>query len=216
MKTRLTVKEFKGMIKNIHKTLEENKDYLTKLDSFIGDGDHGTTICRGVKSALEKIEEVKPTTITELLKTAGFALISSMGGAAGPLFGSVFLGMAEGANGKDSIDLEGLEIMFSKALEKVSKIGKANPGDKTMIDSLAPAVESLKDSLDKVLNMDEAMANMSRAAQKGALSTKEMVAKKGKSRYQGKRALGYQDAGATTMYLIIDAMYKSISQEEDK
>lgn len=210
----LALADFLRALASIENSIQQNKDYLCKLDSFIGDGDHGTTIARGFSRALKKVREEGPESISGLLKSIGFTLVSSMGGAAGPLFGSVFMGLADAAAGKDSIDLESLHAMFSASLEKVLKIGGAKAGDKTMIDALSPAVDSLKNSLEKGLGIEEAMANMSKAAKQGAASTKDMVARKGRSRYHGERSIGYQDAGATTMYLIIEAMHKSINRGE--
>ena len=206
----LNLDDFIKIIKNIDKTIQDNMKYLSKLDSTIGDGDHGITIARGFRSAIKKLEEEPPKSISELLKNTGLALISSMGGAAGPIFGSIFTEMAKPSQGIELVDLPCLYDMFSQALDKVSKLGGAKPGDKTMIDSLYPAVNDLKDSVSKKLSIKEALESMSIAAEKGAISTKEMIAKKGKSRYHGERSLGYQDAGATTLYLIIKSMHESI------
>ena len=210
MEDKLTLKDFTKIIKNINETIKENKNYLNKIDSFIGDGDHGTTISRGFNKSVEKLKEKETKNISELLNLSGFTLVATMGGAAGPLFGSVLQGMAKAAEGKDNINLGDLYKMFLSALEKVQKVGKANPGDKTMIDALYPAVESLKESIKEKLTIKNALRKASLAAEKGAESTKDMVAKKGKSRYHGERSLGYQDAGATTLTLIIKVMYEAI------
>ncbi len=210
MKETLSREDFIRAIRNINDSIQENKDYLSELDSFIGDGDHGSTIARGFRAAIKKIDEKEPESISGLLKQTGLTLISTMGGAAGPIFGSIFTEMAKVADGKEEIDLKAMYEMFSSALAKISKLGGAKPGDKTMIDSLDPTVSSLKDSVDNGLNIKEAFLNASTAAKEGAESTKEMVAKKGRSRYHGERALGHQDAGATTTSLIINAIYNSI------
>jgi dihydroxyacetone kinase-like protein len=207
---KLTLNDFIKIIKNINETLQDNIKFLSELDSIIGDGDHGITITRGFKNVMKKIEENIPDSISDLLKTTGFTIISTMGGTAGPIFGSIFTEMARQSNGKKSINLTDLYSMFLAAMNKVIELGGAEPGDKTMIDSFDPAVASLKESLSKNLTIKEALRNMSLAAERGALSTKNMVAKKGKSRYHAERSLGYQDAGATTFYLIIKTMYESI------
>jgi dihydroxyacetone kinase len=129
-----------------------------------------------------------------------------MGGASGPIFGSIFIAMANEADKKDSIGLDDLSSMFSAALDKVKAIGGAEAGDKTLVDSLIPAVDSLKDSASKKLTLKQAIGLAGSSALEGAQSTKEMIAKKGRSRYLGERSLGYQDAGATTMYLIIKSI----------
>jgi len=210
MEDRLDSTDFLKIIKNINSTIQDNKDYLTKLDLTIGDGDHGVTIARGFRSAAVKLEESKPNNISELLKTTGFTLLSSMGGASGPIFGSFFTQMAKVAAGKEELGLDDIYKMFLAVLDNEPKLGGAKPGDKTMIDALYPAVKSLKDSLRKNLSIKEALKEASTAAKKGAESTKDMVAKKGRSRYHGKRSLGYQDAGATSLSLIIKSMYEAI------
>jgi len=210
MRDVLKLGDFKKIIININQTIQENASYLSELDSTIGDGDHGITIARGFRNAVGKLDETNPKSISELLKATGLTLISTMGGAAGPIFGSIFTEMAKSADGLQAIDLSNLYDMFYSALDKVSKLGGAKPGDKTLIDALFPAVESLKDSVSKGLAIKESLKKMSIAAKKGAASTKDMVSNKGKSRYHGQRSLGYQDAGANTMYLIIKAAYEAI------
>ena len=210
MSNNLYLDDFKKIIKNINSTIQENAIYLSKLDSTIGDGDHGITIARGFRNVIEKIEKDKSQKISDLLKQVGLTLISSMGGASGPIFGSIFTEMAKTSEEKEEIDLYDLCNMFTSALNKISKLGGAKPGDKTLIDSLAPAVESLKNSLSRNLPLKKALANMKEASKNGLEATKNMIAKRGRSRYAGERSIGFQDAGATTMYLIIKAMYDSI------
>ena len=210
MENKLTLNDFIKMIQNINDTIQDNIKYLTELDSTVGDGDHGITIARGFKSVIKKLDENRPQNISGLLKTTGFTLLSSMGGASGPIFGSFFTEMARISINKETIDLDDLYKMFLAVLDNEPNLGGARPGDKTMIDALHPAVESLKESLDKGLTIKEALKEASLAADKGAISTKNMVSKKGKSRYLGERSLGYQDVGATSLSLIIKAMYETI------
>ena len=210
MKKNLTLKDFLKIIKDINQILQDKAKYLSELDSTIGDGDHGITIARGFKNAIKKIEEVSPKSISDLLKTTGITLLSTMGGVSGPIFGSIFTEMAKEAKDMESVGLSDLYNMFSAALDKVSKLGGAKPGDKTLIDSFYPAVESLKDSLSINLSVKGALKRASLAAIAGVESTKDMVATKGRSKYLGERSLGYQDAGATTLYLIIKAMYEAV------
>jgi len=207
---KLELNDFIKIIKNINITIQDNIKYLSELDSVVGDGDHGITIARGFKNVIKKIEEDNPESISDLLKKVGLTLISSMGGSAGPIFGSFFTEMAKKSEGREYVNLQVLYDMFLAVLNNEANLGDAKPGDKTMIDSLDSAVKSLKGSVDCKLSIKEALKIASHAAEKGAISTKEMIAKKGKSRYLAERSLGYQDAGATTMYLIIKAMYESI------
>ena len=210
MKDELNLGDFKKIITNINKTIQDNSEYLSELDSVIGDGDHGTTIARGFKNVVKEIKEDNFKSISDLLKKVGATLISSTGGVAGPIFGSLFLGMAIESEGMISINLPVLYKMFSSALDKISNLGGARPGDKTMIDSLSPAVASISDSLDNKLSIKETLKNASIAAEKGAESTRNMIARKGRSRYHAERSLGYQDAGATTLYLMIKTIYESV------
>lgn len=209
-KNKLDIDDFKKIFININNIIKENVRYLSELDSHIGDGDHGITISRGFDNAVKKINECNPNTISELLKISGNALVFSMGGASGPIFGTIFLEMAKTSKNKEVINLMDLYDMFSASLEGVSKLGGAKPGDKTMIDSLYPAVNSLKDSISKNLTLRQSLYKMSTAAENGVLLTKDMIASKGRSKYLGERSIGYQDAGATTLFLIIKAIYESV------
>jgi len=210
MPEKLSIDDFKKIFININNTIKENVLYLSELDSQIGDGDHGITISRGFETAVQKIDEGSPNTINELLKIAGNALIFSMGGASGPIFGTIFLEMSKASVNKQLISLADLASMFSSALDGVSKLGGAKPGDKTMIDSLYPAAGSLKNSVLKNLSLKESLQKMLAAAENGALSTKDMVASKGRAKYSGERSIGHQDAGATTLFFIIKAFYESV------
>lgn len=210
MEDKLVLTDFIRIMLNLNKTVQDNVKYLSELDSVIGDGDHGVTIARGFKSALKKIDEDSPESISDLLKKVGFALINNMGGASGPIFGSIFTEMAKKVEGLEYVDLDILYNMFLSVLDNEPNLGGAKPGDKTMIDSLAPTVASLKKSLNSKLSIKEALKNASKSAEEGAVSTKDMIAKKGRSRYLKERSLGYQDAGATTFYLIVKSIYESV------
>lgn len=206
----LELQDFIKIIKYLCKIIDKNKDELSNLDSVIGDGDHGITISRGFKSVENKLKEEKIESISELFTTTGLTLVSSMGGASGPLFGTFFKVMGEMAGEEKQINLKIIFNMFYAAFRKLCEISSAKPGDKTMIDSIEPGINSLRESLNNNLNIKEALYKMSIAAKNGAESTKKMVAKKGRARYHGDNSIGYQDAGATSMYLIIDSFYKAI------
>ena len=208
---KLGLSNFREMIKRINGTLQENKMFLSKLDSVIGDGDHGTSISKGFLNAVQKIEQQQPANISDLLKLAGNSIMVIIGGVTGPVFGTFFSEMGRTLPvDRDLVDLNDLNIMFESALEKIMKIGGAKPGDKTMVDALFPAVQALKESSSKGCSIKEAFSLMVSAAKKGAESTSNMVAAKGRARYAGERSIGYEDAGANTIHLIIKAMYESI------
>jgi len=208
---KLTLNDFRKIINNVNMTLQENKMFLSQLDSVIGDGDHGISISKGFLNAIKKIEELNPQNISDLLKLTGNSIAVVIGGVTGPVFGMFFSEMGRAISyEKESIDLNDLTLMFSRSQENIMKLGGAKPGDKTMIDALYPAVKALKEAADKNLSLKEAFADMVKASKAGAKSTSKMVAKKGRARYAGERSLGYEDAGANTVNLIINAFYESL------
>jgi len=211
MEKNLFFEDFKKIITGINSAIQENKILLCKLDSVIGDGDHGMTIAKGFDAAMEKIEKTQPANISDLLKTTGNSITMAIGGVAGPIFGSLFseLGRAVSSDAQ-SVDIKVLSLMFSASLAKVMKLGGAKPGDKTMVDAFYPAVKSLEDSAAAGISIKEALSRMVKAAKTGAESTKDMISSKGKSSYSGERSLGYEDAGANTVYFIIKAIYEEL------
>jgi phosphoenolpyruvate---glycerone phosphotransferase subunit DhaL len=211
MKNNLVFEDFKKIIIGIDKTIQENKILLCKLDSVIGDGDHGMTIAKGFDAAMEKIEKTQPANISDLFKTTGNAITITIGGVAGPIFGSLFSELGRSISSDiQSVDIKVLSTMFSASLAKVMKLGGANPGDKTMVDAFYPAVKSLENSAEEGISIKEALERMVKAAKAGAESTKDMISSKGKSSYSGERSLGYEDAGANTVYFITKAIYEEV------
>jgi dihydroxyacetone kinase-like protein len=206
-KNDITFDDFKKIFVKIRDDIGLNVKYLCELDSFIGDGDHGSTISKGFNNAMTQIEINKPDNIKDLFLTAGNSIIDSVGGVTGIVFGSMFTSMGEDLNKTDtSIGFEKLILLFEKALENSLSVGKgAKPGEKTMIDSLNPALLSLKKSFLENKSLKVALEEMSSAANNGALSTKDMVATKGRARYLGERSIGFQDPGATSMAIIVRA-----------
>lgn len=211
MTDKLLFEDLKKIIQRINDVIQENKIVLSDLDRVIGDGDHGITIAKGFDSAMEKIAKDSPSSISDLLKTTGNAITITIGGVAGPIFGTLFseMGRSIGSN-KESIDLKELALMFSASLDKIMKLGGAKPGDKTMVDALYPAVKSLESSAVSHLSIKKAFWKMVKAAKEGAESTKNIISSKGKSSYSGERSLGYEDAGANTVYYIIKAIYEEV------
>ena len=207
----LFFEDFKKIITGINKTIQENRILLCQLDSVIGDGDHGMTMSKGFDSVMEKIEKTQPDNISDLLKTTGNAIIVTIGGVAGPIFGTLFSELGRTiSSDTESVDIKVLSLMFSASLAKIMKLGGARPGDKTMVDAFYPAVKSLEDSAAIGISIKEALRRMTEAAREGADSTKEMISSKGKSSYSGERSLGYEDAGANTVYFIMKAIYEEI------
>jgi phosphoenolpyruvate---glycerone phosphotransferase subunit DhaL len=211
MKDKLHFEDFQRIIKRINDVIQENKIVLSKLDSVIGDGDHGITMAKGLDSAMEKILKNNPATISDLLKTVGNSIAITIGGVAGPVFGTLFSEMGRAITAdRETVGIKDLSLMFSTSLEKIMKLGGAKPGDKTMIDAYFPAVKSLEESAAANLSIKEALDKMVKAARTGANHTKDMVSSKGRSSYCGERSLGYEDAGANTIYFILKAMLEAI------
>ena len=199
----LNLNSFKKIIKEINIVLEKNKEYLSEMDSFTGDGDHGFTISKAFDSANNVILEKKPNTISELLKLIGNTLIINVGGSAGPIFGTFFKTMGDSIDESlSSINIEDLKMMMSNGMNKVMDLGGAKPGDKTMIDTIVFAIKSLEKSCINNEPFEEAILKMINASKKGAYSTAEMIAKKGRAKTSGERSLGHIDPGAFSMFLI--------------
>jgi dihydroxyacetone kinase-like protein len=183
--------------------IAEQKSALTRLDAAIGDGDHGTNMDRGMRKVLEKLDGVEGDDIGATLKAVGMALVSSVGGASGPLYGTLFMQMGAGAAGASELDVQGWTQALAKGAEGVQARGKAELGDKTMVDALMPAVDALKEHPGGSLS--EALTASADAAQKGMEATIPLVARKGRASYLGERSADHQDPGATSTHLLLRA-----------
>lgn len=185
--------------------IAEHRAELVKLDTAIGDGDHGTNMDRGMRKAVEKLDATEGDDIGALLKTVGMALVSSVGGAAGPLYGTLFLQMGTASAGEDELDLAGWTEALDAGVTGVQARGKAEPGDKTMIDALNPAVEALRAAADEGADLGDALRRSADAAADGMRATIELEARRGRASYLGPRSVGHQDPGATSSHMLLDA-----------
>lgn len=190
-------------IKAVAKVVNENRDYLTQLDAAIGDADHGANMDRGFKKVVEKMPEFADKDIGTVFKSVGMSLISTVGGAGGPLYGTFFLQMGMKSAGKMELNLEDWAMAVEAGLAGVIMRGKAELGDKTMVDALTPAVNSLKQSVQENLTLEAALVNSAEAARQGMEATTPLVARKGRASYLGERSAGHQDPGATSSFLIL-------------
>lgn len=184
----------------------EQRDFLTRLDTEIGDADHGLNMNRGFNKVAEKLPSVADKDIGFILKNTGMTLLSSVGGASGPLFGTFFIRAAQAANAKQSLDLDELHQVMQQGVEGVVMRGKAEPGDKTMCDVWWPVVASLGQSARQQLNLVDALDIAVGEAEKAVESTITMQARKGRASYLGERSIGYQDPGATSVMLMIKTL----------
>jgi dihydroxyacetone kinase-like protein len=184
-------------------TVAEDKEYLTQLDAAIGDADHGINMDRGMKAVLGKLDGPEGDDIGALLKTVGMTLVSTVGGAAGPLYGTLFLQMGMATAGKSELEPEDWAAALDAAVKGVEMRGKAEPGDKTMIDALIPARDAYSAALAEGASFEDALRRSAKAAEEGMEATTPLVAKKGRASYLGERSAGHQDPGATSSYLLV-------------
>lgn len=192
-------------IKAVAAVLGENRDYLTQLDAAIGDADHGANMDRGFKAVMGKMPEIADKDIGTIFKTVGMTLLSTVGGAGGPLYGTFFLQAGMKTAGKMELSLEDWATALEAALAGIIMRGKAELGDKTMVDALTPAVNALKQAVEENQPLDDALQRSAEAAQRGMESTTPLVARKGRASYLGERSAGHQDPGATSSFLILKA-----------
>jgi dihydroxyacetone kinase-like protein len=182
--------------------IAEHRAELVRLDTAIGDGDHGTNMDRGMRKAVERLEAVEGEDIGAALKAVGMALVSSVGGAAGPLYGTLFLQMGGATAGRKTLDLAGLQQALEAGVQGVRARGKAEPGDKTMLDALLPALEALRAQAGAG-DLAAALRAAADAAREGMEATTPLEARKGRASYLGPRSVGHQDPGATSSYLLL-------------
>jgi dihydroxyacetone kinase-like protein len=198
-------------LENTAAVMKENKEYLTQLDSPIGDADHGINMDRGFRKVLEKLPGVADKDIGNVLKTTGMTLISSVGGASGPLYGTFFMRGGMAVDAKEELTGDDLATMLQAAVDGVVQRGRAQAGDKTMVDAWLPAMKTLRETLDG--DNDNTIAALSQAvsaAEQGMKDTIPMQAKKGRASYLGERSIGHQDPGATSSYLMLKALLDTL------
>ncbi len=192
--------------------LSEKADYLTELDAAIGDADHGINMDRGFRAVRERVlVQAQGREPAAVWKQVGMTLLSTVGGAGGPLYGTLFLRMAQAADGTSSLDLRALRDALAGGLEGVRQRGKAEPGDKTMVDALLPAVEALDRALAAGEDPARAIAQAAEAAEAGARATIPLKALKGRASYLGHRSIGHQDPGATSSAILLRTLADTLA-----
>ena len=191
--------------------IEQNAQYLTELDSAIGDADHGTNMKRGMKAVVESLDSTTPETADALFKQVGMKLVSAVGGASGPLYGTLFLRMGVSLGAVADTSPQDFAAALRAGLDGVVARGKAQLEDKTMVDALTPAVEALERALAAGSPLQEGLAATVSAAEKGRDSVTPLVARKGRASYLGERSAGHQDPGATSTTLLLQAAADSLA-----
>ena len=202
----ITTEDTVRWLQQLAQVLNENRDYLTQLDSPIGDADHGINMDRGFKAVIAKLPTVANMDIGSILKTVGTTLVSTVGGASGPLYGTAFLRAGMASAGKHELYEADYISLLEAALEGIKARGKAQPGEKTMVDALTPALAAAKEALAQGLDLAQITRRASDAAEDGMKATIPMLATKGRASYLGERSIGHQDPGATSSWLILKTL----------
>ena len=198
------------MVKQVALSIIDSEPYLTDADRNLGDGDHGLGMERGMKAVIEKIESSSFNQISDVFKSAGMAMMSSMGGASGALFGTLFRNGGKALDGEETLNSEGLKSFLNAANEGVKSRGGASHGDKTMIDALEPAAREASENIS--LPLYELISLVSQAADRGKEESKDMIATMGRAKTLGERSLGHPDAGACSVAIILKSMSEFINQ----
>ena len=186
-------------------TIEQEKEYLSELDGAIGDGDHGVNMAKCFRQVKEKLPESEDQDIGTLLRNVGMVVINSVGGAMGALYGTMFLRLAQESAGKTEVNLNDLVRMFEAAEQGIRDLGKAEVRDKTLLDTIAPAVSALEQAEQAGKPLLDALSDFEQAAKEGMESTRDLMARVGRASRLGERTIGHQDAGATSCYFILRA-----------
>jgi dihydroxyacetone kinase-like protein len=206
----ITYAEVLDWVRRFGAEMAEHRADLTKLDAAIGDGDHGTNMDRGMRKALERLDGLEGEDIGAALKAVGLALVSSVGGAAGPLYGTLFMQMGSATDGRDAVDLAGWADALEAGVTGLQARGRAEPGDKTMVDALLPALETLRTAVQEGVEPADALRRSAAAAEEGMKATVPMQARKGRASYLGPRSVGHQDPGATSSHLLLHSAAEAL------
>jgi phosphoenolpyruvate---glycerone phosphotransferase subunit DhaL len=193
--------------------LHENRTYLTDLDSAIGDADHGINMDRGFSAVRDRFPTMATMDISTRLRTVGSTLVSTVGGAGGPLYGTAYLRAAGVAAGKQELSSADVVAMLEAFLGGIVARGKAQPGEKTMVDALTPALASARQALDEGATLAQITRRAATAAEEGMKATIPMLATKGRASYLGERSIGHQDPGATSSWLILRSLAEACEGE---
>jgi phosphoenolpyruvate---glycerone phosphotransferase subunit DhaL len=205
----VTTENILRWLENYAHVLHENSAFLTQLDAAIGDADHGSNMDRGFSAVSKKLASIEISDIGALLKTVGSTLVSTVGGASGPLYGTFFLRAGAATTGKVELTASDFTTMLAAAVEGIKTRGKAQQGEKTMLDALIPALEAAQKAQNEHIGFPQILELCSNAAEAGMKSTIPMLATKGRASYLGERSIDHQDPGATSSWLLLKALTDS-------
>lgn len=206
----VTKKQILQWLQTFAAEIEQNKDYLTQLDAAIGDADHGTNMDRGFKKVIAQLPSLADKDIGSILKSVSMTLISTVGGASGPLYGTFFLKASTAVAAKQELNADEMLNLLQAGLDGVLQRGKAQLGDKTMVDALSPAVIAYQQAVGEGKAITAAVQQAVVAAEQGMKDTTPMLAKKGRASYLGERSIGHQDPGATSSYLMLKSLLSAL------
>jgi phosphoenolpyruvate---glycerone phosphotransferase subunit DhaL len=209
--TMITVEQLTDWLRRFHQLVIKNQTELTQLDSAIGDADHGINMARGLTAVINRLGGEQPTHINDLFKTVAMTLVTTVGGASGPLYGTFFLRFASAAGPAIELDADTLHMAFRAGLTGIMERGKSAAGDKTMVDALAPALDAMETAIKNGGDLEAALNAARDAAATGRDATVPMVARKGRASYLGERSAGHMDPGAASMALLFEALAAELS-----
>jgi dihydroxyacetone kinase-like protein len=208
-----TPKILPNLIKAVANSIEKNAEEVTALDQAIGDGDHVTNLQRGLDALLNQKNEIATLEWTQAIQKIGMTLLSTMGGASGSLFGTLFISMSKATDNKTTLTQQDFANIFSQGVEAVKKRGKSDAGEKTMLDVLIPVTERFTKDVNDSVEFPKLLENICQTAQKGMKSTRDMIATKGRASYMGEKSRGHIDAGARTSQLMICAIVTVLNED---
>ncbi|MFT5697366.1 MAG: dihydroxyacetone kinase-like protein [Desulforhopalus sp.] len=206
MAEQITAAQFHKALVGLCDTIEEQKEYLSDLDGAIGDGDHGVNMAKCFRGVKKNLEALEVTDVASVMNCVGMEVMNSVGGAMGALYGTLFLKMAIAGVAKKEVTLVDFAAMMTEALNGILTIGKAKVGDKTLVDTLTPAVEALVAASEDGKALGDGLGDFEAAAKSGMESTKDLMARIGRASRLGERTIGHQDAGATSCFFILQSL----------
>lgn len=198
------------VLRAIGKAINEQKEFLTELDNVIGDGDHGINMARGFQEVEKKLDTVAEKDIGTILKTVGMTLVSTVGGASGPLYGTAFMKSGQFLAGKESVGLADFIELLKVSVDGIKMRGKSTTGEKTMLDAMVPALEAIEKAAEEGKDAKQALEAGMTAAEQGIEYTKTIIATKGRASYLGERSIGHQDPGATSFTLMLKVVCENL------